>query len=128
LAVTQTSAHRREAIELIRFLLKRDDQLRRSLGDPPKEPLLSELPAILSPYPKAAKSMTPGAEVAARPSAAAGSKYEDVSRAYIRAAHSVLTGEERASVAAAALEKELVAITGFATRQAPVKPGSQRRD
>ena len=48
-----------------------------------------------------------------RPSIVAGQKYEEVSRAYIRAVHSVLTGEKIPSVAAAALEKELVEITGF---------------
>ena len=49
----------------------------------------------------------------ARPSIIAGQKYEDVSRAYIRAVHSVLTGEKNPSLAAADLEKELVEITGF---------------
>jgi len=49
----------------------------------------------------------------ARPSIDSGEKYEDVSRAYIRALHSVLTGEEIPSVAAAALEKQLIQITGF---------------
>jgi trehalose/maltose transport system substrate-binding protein len=51
--------------------------------------------------------------VVARPSIVAGPKYEDVTRAYIRAVHSVLTGEKTASAAAAALEKELVEITSF---------------
>jgi hypothetical protein len=55
--------------------------------------------------------------VVARPSVVAGEKYEDVSRAYIRALHSVLTGEQIPSVAAASLEKELSQITGF-------RPGS----
>ena len=49
----------------------------------------------------------------ARPSIVAGQKYEEVTRACIRAVHSVLTGEKIPSVAAAALEKELVEITGF---------------
>ena len=51
----------------------------------------------------------------ARPSIVAGQKYDEVSRAYIRAVHSVLTGEKIPSVVAAALEKELVEITGFKT-------------
>ena len=42
----------------------------------------------------------------ARPSIVAGEKYEEVSRAYIAAFHSVLTGENRAPVAATELEKE----------------------
>jgi hypothetical protein len=38
-----------------------------------------------------------------------------VSQAYSQAVHSVLTGERSAPIAAAALEKQLVAITGFKT-------------
>ncbi len=119
LAVSRTSAHPREALELIRFLRRRDLQLRRARehSDPPKELELYELPAVLELYPLLAKLRQHGGRVVARPSIVAGQKYEDVSRAYIRAVHSVLTGEKIASVAAAALEKELVEITGF--RQGP---------
>jgi hypothetical protein len=48
-----------------------------------------------------------------RPSTVAGYSYEDVSDAYAKAVHSVLIGERGASVAAASLEKQLVARTGF---------------
>ena len=41
--------------------------------------------------------------------------YEMVTKAYIQAVHSVLTHERSACDAAAALEKELVEITGFKT-------------
>ena len=60
--------------------------------------------------------------VVARPSTAAGGKYEEVSRAYIQAVRSVLLGQSKAPEAAASLEQELVRITGF-------KPGppSQNR-
>jgi trehalose/maltose transport system substrate-binding protein len=54
-------------------------------------------------------------ELVLRPSTVAGKNYQDVSEAYIRAVHSVLTGENDAREAAAALEKELVRITGFNT-------------
>jgi len=84
----------------------------------PKEFVLYELPVVLGLYPQNPKLREHGAPVVARPSIAAGLKYEDVSRAYIQAVHSVLTGQENASVAAAALEKELIAITGF--RPAPL--------
>ena len=79
----------------------------------PKEVELYELPAILDPYPVLANSRQHGGGVVARPSIVAGQKYEDVSRAYIGAVHSVLTGEKAASVAAADLEKQLIEITGF---------------
>jgi trehalose/maltose transport system substrate-binding protein len=51
--------------------------------------------------------------VVSRPSNVTGQKYPDVSEAYTRAVHSVLTGEKSAPEAAAALENELVRITGF---------------
>jgi trehalose/maltose transport system substrate-binding protein len=119
LAVSRTSAHIREALELIRFLLRRDAELMRASAnsDVPKEQELYDLPEILEPYPQAAESRQQRGRVVARPSIVSGEKYEDVSRAYIRALHSVLTGEKIPSVAAAALEKELVQITGF-------RPGS----
>jgi hypothetical protein len=46
-----------------------------------------------------------------------GHKYAEVSRAYFRAVHSVLTRQQKPAEAAAALERELVWITGF-----PVAP------
>ena len=120
LAVSRSSAHPREALELIRFLRRRDMQFMRASenSEIPKEFVLYELPVVLELYPQNPKLREHGARVVARPSIAAGLKYEDVSRAYIQAVHSVLTGQENASVAAAALEKELIAITGF--RPAPL--------
>jgi len=54
-----------------------------------------------------------------RPSAVTGRKYQDVTNAYIRVVHSVLTGDTDAGeAAAAALERELIRITGF-TRERP---------
>jgi len=115
LAVPRASAHPREALELIRFLLRRDARLMSANehSEVPKELELYELPTILDPYPLLANSGQHGGGVVARPSIVAGQKYEDVSRAYIGAVHSVLTGEKTPSVAAADLEKKLVAITGF---------------
>jgi trehalose/maltose transport system substrate-binding protein len=115
LAVSRTSAHPREALALIRFLLRRDVQLRRAgeQSEPPKELELYALPAILEPYPQLAQLRQDAGGVVARPSIAAGQKYEQVSRAYIGALHSVLAGENDPSVAAADLERELVEITGF---------------
>ncbi len=52
-------------------------------------------------------------ELVLRPSSVAGQGYEQVSRAYIDAVHSVLTGKQGAPQAAAELEKQLKAITGF---------------
>jgi trehalose/maltose transport system substrate-binding protein len=115
LAVSRTSAHTREALELIRFLLRRDAELMHASAhsEVPKEPELYDLPQILEPYPQLGASGQQRGSVVARPSVVSGEKYEDVSEAYIRELHSVLTGEKTAPVAAAALEKELVQITGF---------------
>ncbi len=115
LAVSRTSAHPREALELIRFLLRRNAELMRASAnsEAPKEQELYDLPEILEPYRQLAASRQHPGRVVARPSIVSGEKYEDVSRAYIRALHSVLTGEESPSAAAAALEKELIQITGF---------------
>jgi trehalose/maltose transport system substrate-binding protein len=115
LAVSRTSAHPREALELIRFLQRRDTQLRsvKEHSAPPEEVELFQLPTMLDPYPQLAKSRQLGGSLVARPSIVAGEKYEQVSRAYIRALRSVLTGEKIPSAAAADLEKDLVEITGF---------------
>jgi trehalose/maltose transport system substrate-binding protein len=123
LAVSRNSAHLREAVELIRHLLRKDGELRRAAehSEPPKELKLYEVPSILEPYPQFAGSKEHGGGVLSRPSIAAGQKYEDVSRAYIGAVHSVLTGDKAPSVAAADLEKELVAITGFRTGPPPTR-------
>ncbi|HKN77487.1 MAG TPA: extracellular solute-binding protein [Candidatus Acidoferrum sp.] len=115
LAISRTSTHPREALELIRFLLQGDAQL--TTGNehsvPPEEVEFYELPAMLDPYPQLAKFKQRGGGLVARPSIVAGEKYEQVSRAYIGSVRSVLTGEKIPSVAAADLERQLVEITGF---------------
>lgn len=123
LAVSKTSAHPRQALELIRFLRQRDIQFMRATehSGVPKELVLSELPTVLRLYPQLSNLREHGARVVARPSVVTGPKYEEVSRAYIRAVHSALTGENSPSVAAATLSKELVEITGF-REEPPPKP------
>lgn len=115
LAVSRTSAHPREALELIRFLMRRDAQLIRANEhtQPPQGVELYQLPQDLNPYPQLADSTRNGGRLVARPSIVAGDKYEEVSRAFIGALHSVLTREKTASAAVASLEKELVQVTGF---------------
>jgi trehalose/maltose transport system substrate-binding protein len=115
LAVSRFSAHPKEAAELIRFLRQRDAQMLRGTehSEPPRELQLYELPAVLQLYPQLPNLRQNGGRVVARPSIVVGQKYEEVTRAYIGALHSVLTGERTAPVAAAELEKELMQITGF---------------
>src|SRR5260370_36779270 len=94
LAVSLTSTHPREALELIRFLLRRDAHLMRASAN--SEALkgfeLYDLPEILEPYPEfAASSQHPG-HVVARPSIVSCEKYEDVRIPYLLAVPSVPTG------------------------------------
>jgi len=116
LAVSRFSAHPREALELVRYLSRRDVQVKRSrvLSQPPTQPELYNLPEVLEPNPRfALLSQAFRTGMVSRPSNVTGEKYQDVTDAYIQAVHSVLTDEKGAPEAAAALEKELVRITGF---------------
>jgi trehalose/maltose transport system substrate-binding protein len=115
-AVSRFSAHPREALELVRYLCSRNVQVKRSrvLSEPPTLPELYELPEVLESNPRfALLSQAFRTGMVSRPSAVSGKKYVDVSEAYIRAVHSVLTAKKSAPEAAAALENELVRITGF---------------
>jgi trehalose/maltose transport system substrate-binding protein len=116
LSVSRSSAHPREALELVRYLCSRNAQLKRArvLSAPPTRPELYEMREVLQTNPRfGLLSQAFRTGIVSRPSAVTGKKYEDVTEAYIRAVHSVLTGEKRAPEAAAALENELVRITGF---------------
>ena len=111
LAVSRWSAHRPEAIKLIEFLTRREAQIEAAGSHSLPERLeLYELPTILAAY---AGMDKPGGSVLLRPSGVTREKYGDVVQAYTLAVHSVLTGKSKAPDAAAALEKELVRITGF---------------
>src|ERR1700738_827937 len=116
LAVSRFSPHPREALELVRYLSRRDVQMKRSreLSQPPTLPELYSLPEVLDPNPRfdlLSQAFQTG--MVSRPSNVTGKKYQDVTDAYIHAVHSVLTGEKSAPEATAALEDELVRITGF---------------
>jgi trehalose/maltose transport system substrate-binding protein len=116
LAVSRFSSHPREALELVRFLSRRDVQVKRSrvLSAPPTLPELYDLPEVLEPNPRfALLSQAFRTGMVSRPSSVTGKKYQDVTDAYIQAVHSVLNAEKSAPEAAAALENELVRITGF---------------
>jgi trehalose/maltose transport system substrate-binding protein len=124
LAVSRFSAHPREALELVRYLTRKDVQVWRSrvLSQPPTLPELYNLPEVLEPNPRfdlLSQAFRTG--MVSRPSNVTGKKYQDVTGAYIQAVHSVLTGEKSAQESAAALEDELVRITGF--KKGPPLPG-----
>jgi trehalose/maltose transport system substrate-binding protein len=128
LAVSRFSSHPREALELVRYLSRRDSQVKRArvLSAPPTLPELYNLPEVREPNPRfhlLSQAFRTG--IVLRPSNVSGKKYQDVSEAYFQAVHSVLAGEKSASQAAAALENELVRTTGF--KKGPPPPmGSAR--
>ena len=125
LAVSRFSAHPREALELVRYLTRRDVQERRThvVSQPPTLSELYDLPEALEPNPRLdLLGQAFRTSMVSRPSDVAGKKYEGVTDAYIQAVHSVLTGEKSAPEAAAALENELVRITGFKKGPPPGKP------
>jgi trehalose/maltose transport system substrate-binding protein len=116
LAVSRYSNHVDEAIALVQYLTRRDVQLSRArmTSLPPTIPDLYDDPDLLreSPFYTPLKQVFLGGAVS-RPSSVTGHKYAQVSRAYFRAVHSVLTRQEKPSAAVASLERELVWITGF---------------
>jgi len=112
-AISLHSTHREEAIALLRF------QLRSLMDDGEKGGDLGTANQFeLSNPPSMAGSRIPPESskepvIVARPSIETGIAYKTVSKAYSDAVHSVLAGQMNAPEAAAKLEKQLVAITGF---------------
>ena len=112
LAISRHSAHPQEAIEFVRFLIRTQIQSNPEQGtveNLPAQPEVYDLRSALN----SEKSDRHKSGVIARPSTLAGSAYEQVTRAYFGAVHSVLNGDIGAAEAAAELEKQLVKITGF---------------
>jgi len=117
LAVAGQSAHPQEAVELIRFLIRRELQSQEESAHAqlPSQPEAYALPSILGLYAHSDTPNEPKSGVVSRPSNVAASEYEEVTRAYIATVHAVLTGQKGAQEAAAELEKQLIKITGFRT-------------
>src|SRR5262245_14971807 len=117
LAVSRSSAHPREAVALIRFLIASELRSKAdpSYPEPVAEPQLYDLPQFLQSYAPSHQPSQQSIRLVSRPSNVTGHAYKDVTQAYFQAMHSVLTGERSAHMAATALEKQLVAIVGFKT-------------
>jgi len=114
LAVSQHSSHRKEAIELIRFLIRAQiDSNQVEESAVANQSNVQSLSSILNAGRNPEEAVR--TRFVIRPSTESGSQYEQITRAYIDAVHSVLTGEKPAPQAAAALEEKLVRITGFKT-------------
>ena len=114
LAVSRRSAHPREAVKLVSFLLHAQiESIEKGRLSSANQPEFYNVAPVSDPAGK------PIQNVVHRPSAETGSLYTQVSAAYAAAVHSVLTGEKQAPSAAADLEQQLMKITGF--RSGPPK-------
>ena len=122
--------HQREAIALVKFLSHNEAELEAASmsAELPTGTALYRLPTMLKAYSRSMPATQPPADgIVSRPSTLLGRNYEDVSRAYAEAVHSVLTGKNSAPKAAADLETELEHITGFPKGPPePIKTGISR--
>ena len=115
LAVSRHSLHPREDAALIQFLLREQAESMEKgtgLNLSTQVVVYDVTPAVDSNN----NSENPGplkTILISRPTAVAAGSYEEVTKAYFGAVHSVLTGERPAPEAAADLEKYLVKITGL---------------
>ncbi|WP_051978986.1 extracellular solute-binding protein [Edaphobacter aggregans] len=116
LGISKRSKHQREAIALVKFLLHKKSELEAAStgAELPTGTALYRLPTVLKAYSRSIPAGQPvGESIVSRPSMVVGRNYDDVSRAYAQAVHSVLTRKKSAPEAAAELETELERITGF---------------
>jgi trehalose/maltose transport system substrate-binding protein len=115
LAVSRYSRHPQEDVVLIRFLLREQIESieKGTVPNVSTEVIVYDVAPMANPNNSSENPARSEAMVVSRPSSVAARSYEEVTRAYFGAVHSVLTGERRAPEAAAELEKSLVKITGF---------------
>jgi len=115
LAISRYSQHPREAAELVRYLTSHDEQLalwKKHAMLPTRREFYSS-PEYLQDRPGIAQLWKQlGSVTVARPSTVSGPYYDDVSRAYFSAVHSILAGEQDAGRAMSALQAKLESITG----------------
>ena len=109
LAVSRYSSHPAIAAELVRYLTSAAEQKRRAIRGSfnPTIPTLYQDPEILDTAPFFADLVAIMRTAVARPSAATGSKYNQVSHAFWSAVHQVLSGKSTAAVSLAALQRRL---------------------
>ncbi|HEX6739302.1 MAG TPA: extracellular solute-binding protein [Vicinamibacteria bacterium] len=117
LSVSRHSARPRQAAELVRSLVRREEQRARAVrlsGLPPRLDLYED-PEVLRAnpfFPQVRDILLQGA--VARPTRGAGRAYEEVAAAYIAAVHAVLEGQAEPAPALDALERRLRALLAAA--------------
>ena len=115
LAVSQYTRHPEEALRFVRFMSGTQAQRIRVLNgwNIPTVQELYEDGGLMRGDPRfTGLAELAHATVVARPSGPAGRAYSEVSSAYARTVHSILTGEEKAGPALAALQARLVGLLG----------------
>ncbi len=111
LGVSRYSLHSREAAELVEYLSGSEVQKRRAVnhGYLPALPGLYNDPQVLAAVPQAKALREAGLESwVARPSAAAGSRYADVSRIYYEGVHSILSHEQQPEKTLQSMERGML--------------------
>jgi len=122
LTVSKYSKHPAEAVAFVRYLTSHDEQLtlwkkhammptRREFYDDPK--YLQDRPGTAQLW----KDL--GSIAIARPSTVAGSRYDEVARAYFSAVHAILAGQVEAEKSLADLQGKLESITGKKSNPPP---------
>ena len=114
-AVSAHSAHREEAVALVRYQLRSFMQADETEGGSggTAQTESSSPPTVGQQHNAPTGGSQARASIIARPSIPAGSKYKQLSRAYIDGVHSVLMGQREAADVAAELAKLFVEMTGF---------------
>jgi trehalose/maltose transport system substrate-binding protein len=109
LAVSRYSRHPAIAAELVRYLTSAQEQRRRAIRGSfnPTIPVLYQDPEILDTAPFFADLEAIMRTAVARPSAATGGKYNQVSHAFWSAVHQVLSGKRTAAGSLTALQRRL---------------------
>jgi trehalose/maltose transport system substrate-binding protein len=121
LAISRRSAHTKEAVDLVRFLIRAQVRFEeKNAAKQPGQPEVFDGPSTSNPLRLSANPGQHESGVVDRPSSVTGEAYEQVTRAYIAAVHSVLTGQTPAPRAATELQEQLIKITGYST--GPPKP------
>jgi trehalose/maltose transport system substrate-binding protein len=117
LAVSKYSLHPREDAALIRFLLREQTESieKGTVPNLSTQVVVYDVAPIVDSDNNSETSGPLKAIVISRPSSVAARSYEQVTRAYFGAVHSVLTGQRHAPECAAELERYLVKVTGFRT-------------
>ena len=118
LAVSRYSRHPATAAELVRYLVSAAEQKRRAIRGSfnPTIPALYQDPEVLAAAPFFADLMPIMRTAVARPSAATGSKYNQVSHAFWSAVHQVLSGKGTAEAGLNTLQRRLDRLSRGGTR------------